>query len=50
MPREANQSADAMANIGVNQREHLIFLEDPPSFISSMLIADTAGKSTFSGV
>ncbi|GMP98855.1 hypothetical protein CsSME_00046579 [Camellia sinensis var. sinensis] len=30
IPREANQCADALANIGANQTEHLVFQEDPP--------------------
>lgn len=40
IPREANTSADAMANLGVNQQEHLIVIEDPPSSISALLVAD----------
>ncbi|GMP58876.1 hypothetical protein CsSME_00022384 [Camellia sinensis var. sinensis] len=40
IPRETNNSADAMANLGVNQQEHLIVLEDPPSSISVLSIAD----------
>lgn len=38
--REANQIADALANIGVNQKEHLIFLEEPPNNVTSFLVAD----------
>ena len=40
VPRDANQSADALANIGVNQKGNLIFLEEPPNSVSSFLVAD----------
>lgn len=40
IPREANQCADALANLGVNQQEHLILKEDPPVSILSLLTAD----------
>lgn len=40
IPREANQSADAMANLGVNKQEHTIFLDNPPSSILPLLITD----------
>ncbi|CAL5424318.1 unnamed protein product [Camellia sinensis] len=39
-PREANVCADALANLGVNKTEHLVFLDEPPSSIFSFLIAD----------
>ncbi|XP_028069082.1 uncharacterized protein LOC114271680 [Camellia sinensis] len=40
IPREANYTADALANLGVAQQEHFIFLEDPPVSISSLLVND----------
>ncbi|CAL5436074.1 unnamed protein product [Camellia sinensis] len=46
IPREANQCADALANIGVNQTEHLVFLDDPPSSIISFLFADMVSASS----
>lgn len=45
-PREANQCADALANTGVNQQEHLVFLENPPDCIFSLLIADMVNVSS----
>ncbi|CAL5357998.1 unnamed protein product [Camellia sinensis] len=46
IPREANQSADALANLGVNQHDHTVFLEDPPSSILSFLITDMSTVSS----
>ncbi|KAL7193165.1 hypothetical protein ACSBR2_024885 [Camellia fascicularis] len=40
IPRETNQCADTLANIGVNQVEHLVFLDEPSGSMSSLLIAD----------
>ncbi|GMP53386.1 hypothetical protein CsSME_00018848 [Camellia sinensis var. sinensis] len=40
IPREGNQSADALANLGASQQEHLLYLEDPPSSILCLLIID----------
>ena len=40
IPREANHTADALANLGVTQQEHFLFLEDPPVSISSLLVND----------
>ncbi|KAL7227524.1 hypothetical protein ACSBR1_022389 [Camellia fascicularis] len=39
-PREGNYSVDALTNIGVNQQEHLVFLENPPSSLLSFLVTD----------
>lgn len=44
IPREANQSADALANLGVNQQDHTVFLEDPPSSILYFLIIDMSSR------
>ncbi|GMQ00802.1 hypothetical protein CsSME_00047717 [Camellia sinensis var. sinensis] len=46
IPREANQSADALANLGVNQHDHTVFLEDPLSSILSFLITDMSTVSS----
>ncbi|GMP38659.1 hypothetical protein CsSME_00009817 [Camellia sinensis var. sinensis] len=45
VPREGNQGADALANLRANQQEHLIYLEDPPSSILSLLIIDMVHAS-----
>lgn len=45
-PRVVNQCADALANIGVNQQEHLVFLENPPNCITPLLIADMMNASS----
>ncbi|XP_028120402.1 uncharacterized protein LOC114317817 [Camellia sinensis] len=45
VPREGNQSANALANLEANQQEHLIYLEDPPSSILSLLITDMVHAS-----
>ncbi|KAL7210038.1 hypothetical protein ACSBR1_031585 [Camellia fascicularis] len=44
--REANQCTDTLANIGVNQTEHLVFLKDPPSSVFSFLIVDMVSASS----
>ncbi|KAL7231425.1 hypothetical protein ACSBR2_009643 [Camellia fascicularis] len=46
IPREANQCADALANIRVSQTEHLVFLDEPPSAILSILVVDMVAASS----
>lgn len=40
---EASKSADALAQIGVDQQEVLEIYEDPPSSIRPFLVADLVG-------
>lgn len=46
IPRETNVCADALANLGVNQTEHLVFLDEPPSSIFSFLIEDMVSANS----
>ncbi|CAL5338110.1 unnamed protein product [Camellia sinensis] len=46
IPREANQCANALANLRVNQQEYLVFLKDPSSFMFSLLIADVVNVNS----
>lgn len=44
-PREANKCADGLANLGATHQDNLVVLDDPPSAIVSLLIADMVGAS-----
>ncbi|GMP26896.1 hypothetical protein CsSME_00003146 [Camellia sinensis var. sinensis] len=46
IPREANKCADALANIGVSQSEHFVFLDEPPNVLHSALVADMVATSS----
>ncbi|XP_028114609.1 uncharacterized protein LOC114312574 [Camellia sinensis] len=45
IPREGNQFANGLANMGVHHGENLIVLEDPPNDLVSLLVADIVGLS-----
>ncbi|CAL5366943.1 unnamed protein product [Camellia sinensis] len=45
IPREGNQCANGLANMGVHHGENLIVLEDPPNDLVSLLVADIVGLS-----
>ncbi|CAL5357903.1 unnamed protein product [Camellia sinensis] len=44
--REGNKSADGLANMGVNHQVPFVFLNDPPTEIANMLVADIIGASS----
>lgn len=46
IPREGNHSADVLANIGVNQQEHLVYLENPLSSLLFVLITDMVNANS----
>ncbi|CAL5378448.1 unnamed protein product [Camellia sinensis] len=46
IPREANKCADALANMGVNQTEHFVFLDEPPSALFVVLVADMVAANS----
>ncbi|XP_028063794.1 uncharacterized protein LOC114267012 [Camellia sinensis] len=46
IPRETNSCADDLANLGVNQQELTIFLDDPPNSICPLLITDMRNISS----
>ncbi|GMQ02629.1 hypothetical protein CsSME_00048760 [Camellia sinensis var. sinensis] len=43
--REGNKAADLLANMGVAQNEHVIFLDNPPAKVTPFLIEDMTGAS-----
>lgn len=43
--REANQCADKLANMGADQFEHLVVMEDPPPEVGSLIVADIVGTA-----
>ncbi|CAL5416037.1 unnamed protein product [Camellia sinensis] len=44
--REGSKSADGLANMGVNHQDSFVFLNDPPSEIANLLVADIFGSSS----
>ncbi|KAL7210803.1 hypothetical protein ACSBR2_013807 [Camellia fascicularis] len=43
--REANQCADKLANMGADQVEHLLVMEEPPPEVRSLIVADVVGTA-----
>ncbi|GMP24108.1 hypothetical protein CsSME_00001499 [Camellia sinensis var. sinensis] len=43
--REGNRAADHLANLGVDQNEHVVFLDNPPAEVATFLIDDMTGAS-----
>ncbi|KAF5933851.1 hypothetical protein HYC85_030022 [Camellia sinensis] len=41
--RDGNKVADQLANLGVAQTEHVVFLEDPPDEVRASLVNDITG-------
>ncbi|CAL5382858.1 unnamed protein product [Camellia sinensis] len=46
--KEGNKSADGLANLGVNHQNPFVFLNDPPTKIANLLVADIIGASSSS--
>ncbi|CAL5383535.1 unnamed protein product [Camellia sinensis] len=46
IPRKRNKAADGLANLGVHHQESFVFLNDPPTEVSSLLVADILGTSS----
>ncbi|CAL5408435.1 unnamed protein product [Camellia sinensis] len=46
--REGDKSVDGLANMGVNHHDPFVFLNDPPTEIANLLIADIIGASSSS--
>ncbi|GMP58688.1 hypothetical protein CsSME_00022271 [Camellia sinensis var. sinensis] len=43
--RERNKAVDRLANMGVAQNEHVVFLDNPPIEVTTFLIDDMTGVS-----
>ncbi|KAL7262612.1 hypothetical protein ACSBR1_000886 [Camellia fascicularis] len=43
--QEANQCADKLANMGADQVEHLLVMEEPPLEVRSLIVADLVGTA-----
>lgn len=43
---EGNKSADGLANMGVNHQDPFVFLNDPPTEIANLLVADIIRASS----
>ncbi|CAL5337582.1 unnamed protein product [Camellia sinensis] len=44
--REGNKAADGLANLGANHQDSFVFLNDPPTEATSLLVANILGTSS----